>query len=127
MLTKARNSLSIAAGALALGLGGASATAFAGPTAPVGVVVITEAPPPARLVVVSATPVQRIESTRIVVGSTEPSPETATAARHEAAAAMAEARRNCRSEHSRQGREDCLAAARDDYRSLMSTARNGAS
>ena len=59
----------------------------------------------------------------ITVGSSEPGPQSPQAARQEAAAAMAEARRECRKESDRESREQCLAAAREDYRDLMEEAR----
>jgi hypothetical protein len=63
-----------------------------------------------------------VTQTRIVVGSTEPSPETPQAARHEAGAALAEAKRECRKEQGRDAQQACLAAAREDYRKLMQVA-----
>nr|HET7859834.1 hypothetical protein [Caldimonas sp.] len=60
---------------------------------------------------------------RQTVGSTEPSPESAAAARHEAAAALAQARHDCREEANRADRQSCLDAARADYRHLMEMAR----
>jgi len=59
----------------------------------------------------------------VTVGSMDPGPESPAAARKEAAAALAEARRQCRSEPDRTARDDCLAAAREDYRQLMASAR----
>jgi hypothetical protein len=59
------------------------------------------------------------------VGSTEPGPQSPEAARHEAAAAMAEARRLCRLEPDRQSRADCLSDARDDRDQLLEAARGG--
>jgi hypothetical protein len=64
-----------------------------------------------------------VTQTRIVVGSTEPSAETPQAARHEAGAALAEARRDCRKEQGREAQESCLADAREDHRRLMEMAR----
>ena len=64
----------------------------------------------------------------ITVGSTDPTPESPSAARHEAAAALAQAKRDCRKEQGQDARNDCLAAAREDYRKLMAEAngrRNG--
>jgi hypothetical protein len=64
-----------------------------------------------------------MHETRITVGSSEPSPESPSAARHEAAAVLAEARRDCRAEPNREDRQSCMQQAREDYRSLMATAR----
>ena len=71
-----------------------------------------------------AAPSPTVIQTRVTVGSTEPSPESPAAARHEAAAALAEAKRECRKEPSRPERQDCLDAARLDYRNLMDTANS---
>jgi hypothetical protein len=64
-----------------------------------------------------------VSQTRITVGSTEPSPERPAAARHEAAAALAQAKRDCRKEPSRDQQHNCLDEARLDYRNLMDTAK----
>jgi len=64
-----------------------------------------------------------VTQTRITVGSSEPSPESPSAARHEAAAVLAEAKRDCRAEPNREDRQSCMQAARDDYRNVMATAR----
>ena len=58
----------------------------------------------------------------ITVGSSEPTPESPAAARREAAAALAQAQRDCRKESDRDARKSCLDAARDDYRTLMAEA-----
>jgi hypothetical protein len=71
-----------------------------------------------------AAPPSAVTQTRITVGSTEPSPETPMAARHEASAALAEAKRDCRKEPSASERQDCLDAARLDYRNLMESAKS---
>jgi hypothetical protein len=60
--------------------------------------------------------------TTITVGSTEPSPESPMAARKEAAAALAQAKRDCRKEPDRDAQNSCLSAAHDDYRKLMAEA-----
>ena len=68
--------------------------------------------PPARVVTL---PTQRI-------GSDEPGPQSADAARHEAAAAWAENRRACREETDRNARRECLDAARADHDRLLAEA-----
>ena len=68
---------------------------------------------PARIVIL---PTER-------VGSSEPGPQSASAAREEAAAAWVENRRLCRAEASRDARQDCLEAAREDRDRLMDYAR----
>ena len=60
------------------------------------------------------------------VGSSEPAPQSASAAREEAAAAWAENRRLCREEASRDARQECLEAAREDRDRLMDYARQAA-
>lgn len=57
--------------------------------------------------------------------SGEPSQESPQDMRHEAAAALAEARNECRKEQGRQAQQDCMRAARDDYNHMMSMARSG--
>ena len=59
--------------------------------------------------------------------SGEPSQESPQDMRHEAAAALAEARNECRKEQGRQAQQDCMRAARDDYNHMMSMARSGGS
>ena len=64
-----------------------------------------------------------VHETRVMVGSTEPSPEMPSAARHEAAAVLAQAKRDCRKE-SRDDRQSCMQAAREDAHNLMTSARH---
>lgn len=58
----------------------------------------------------------------VQVGSTEPGPQSPSAARQEAAAALAVARRECAKEPDRASRQECLAAAREDHRNLIESA-----
>ena len=60
--------------------------------------------------------------TTVTVGSMDPGPESPMAARKEAAAALAQAKRDCRMESGHEAQSSCLAAARDDYRRLMAQA-----
>ncbi len=60
---------------------------------------------------------------RITVGSTEPTPESPSAARKEASAALAQAKRDCRKEHGHDAQASCLTAAHEDYRNLMAMAK----
>ncbi len=56
----------------------------------------------------------------IWVGSQEPSaPESAAAARAEAAAALHQARQDCRSEKAGQARNGCMKTAQDDHNNMM--------
>ncbi len=121
MRMQPKTKLSMIAGGLALGLGGACASALAGPAAAPSGVVLIGTPAPAQVVLVSAESVPAAASTgeRIVIGSTEPTPESPQAARNEARSMMAQARQECRKEASRADRESCLANARDDYHDLM--------
>ena len=79
-----------------------------------------------------AAPAERSAPARIVtlpterVGSDEPGPQSASAAREEAAAAWAENRRACREEASRSARQECLEAARADRDGLMDYAAQAA-
>jgi hypothetical protein len=59
------------------------------------------------------------------IGSTEPTPETPSAARKEAHAAFAQAERACRRESARDVRRDCLAAAHEDFRDTLARAGIG--
>ena len=58
----------------------------------------------------------------VTVGSTEPTPESPAIARKEAAAALAQARQDCRKENDREAQKTCLSAARDDYDQMMAAA-----
>jgi hypothetical protein len=58
----------------------------------------------------------------VTVGSTEPTPESPGIARKEAAAALAQARHDCRQEQDRADQKNCLSDARDDYNQMMATA-----
>ena len=59
------------------------------------------------------------------IGSTEPTAEAPAAARREAYAARAEAKRQCRLEASPDARQGCLAAAQDDFRNTLARAGGG--
>jgi hypothetical protein len=63
-----------------------------------------------------------VSQSRIVVGSMEPTRESPQAARHEAAAVLADAKRDCAKDHDRSARQACLARAHDDYHQLMEQA-----
>jgi hypothetical protein len=63
-----------------------------------------------------------VTESRITVGSTEPTPESPDAARREASAALAQAKRECRKEQGHDAQASCLAAAHEDYRKLMAIA-----
>jgi hypothetical protein len=69
-----------------------------------------------------AAPEKTVVGPTITVGSTQPPPETPAAARHEAVAALAQARQACRQEADRESRRACLAAAREDHDKLMAIA-----
>ena len=75
---------------------------------------------------------QDVNGPTVTVGSMDPGPESPMAARKEAAAALAQAKRDCRTANrATSAQSSCLAAARDDYRKLMaqagsSTTRNDA-
>ena len=58
-----------------------------------------------------------------VVGPMTPTPESPAIARKEAAAALAEAKRDCRRQPDSE-QKSCLSAAQDDYRSQMANARS---
>jgi hypothetical protein len=60
--------------------------------------------------------------TRTVVGSMEPTRESPQAARHEAAAVLAEAERHCAKDHDHGARQACMARAHEDYQHLMKKA-----
>jgi hypothetical protein len=62
----------------------------------------------------------------IGIGSDEPSPESPAAARKEAAAALAQARKDCRKEPGRDEQKSCLDAAREDHDKLMAEANSQA-
>ena len=55
----------------------------------------------------------------ITVGSTEPTPESPAIAHKEAAAALAQAKQDCRKQHDHALQENCMADARDDYNQMM--------
>ena len=61
---------------------------------------------------------------RSLIGG-EPAQQSPQDMRHEAAAALADARNECRKEQGRQAQQDCMRAARDDYNHMMSMARSG--
>jgi hypothetical protein len=65
-----------------------------------------------------------VQGPTITIGSTEPSPESPSAARAEAAAVWAEAQQSCRQERDHQARHDCLEAAREDRRQLLHEAEH---
>ncbi len=58
------------------------------------------------------------------IGSTEPTPEAPAAAHREAYAARTQARLACRGEASRDARQNCLAAAQEDFRNTLARARS---
>jgi hypothetical protein len=55
----------------------------------------------------------------ITVGSTEPTPESPAIAHKEAAAALAQAKQDCRKQHDHASQQNCLSDARDDYNQMM--------
>src|SRR5439155_23662059 len=59
----------------------------------------------------------------ITIGSMDPTPESPSAARAEAAAVWARAQQTCREERDAHARHDCLQAAREDRRQLLEEAR----
>jgi hypothetical protein len=58
----------------------------------------------------------------VTVGSTEPTPERPAVARKEAAAALAQAKKDCRRQPDRDAQKACMADARNDYNDLMAMA-----
>ena len=58
----------------------------------------------------------------VTVGSTEPTPESPVIARKEAAAALAQARQDCRKDQDRAAQKNCMSDARDDYDQMMASA-----
>jgi hypothetical protein len=59
----------------------------------------------------------------VTVSSTDPTPEAPAIARKEAAAALAQARHDCRKEEDKSAQQNCLVQAHDDYDQMMSSAR----
>ena|SRR6185437_16872610 len=60
----------------------------------------------------------------VTIGSEQPSPESPMAARKEAAAAWAQAKRECRKASSHDARSQCLASARADHDQMMASIRH---
>lgn len=58
----------------------------------------------------------------VQVGSMTPTPESPSIARKEAGAVLAQARQECSKATGAKARANCLAAARDDYKSMMARA-----
>jgi hypothetical protein len=58
----------------------------------------------------------------VTVGSTEPTPESPAIARKEAAAALAQAKHDCRKEQDKSAQQSCLTQAHDDYNQMMASA-----
>jgi hypothetical protein len=63
-----------------------------------------------------------INEPTVMVGSSDPTPESPAIARKEAAAALAQAKRDCRRQGDRSAQGACLSQAREDYRQMMSMA-----
>ena len=91
-----------------------SATAFA-----------QTAPAPAVPTTVIILPEQVVVLPTEWIGSSEPGPQTPAAARQEAAAALAEARTDCRQEGTADARSNCLADARKAHDRALEGARKG--
>ena len=70
----------------------------------------------------AATPPATITDPAVIVGSTEPTPESPAIARKEARAALAQAKQSCRHEPDGNAQETCLTQARDDYNHMMAMA-----
>jgi hypothetical protein len=58
----------------------------------------------------------------VTIGSMQPSPESPVIARKEAAAALAQAKQDCRKESGRDAQKSCLGDAREDYNHMMARA-----